>query len=133
MRKILLSSLAVATMITAVPLAVLARPLTPQAFAVERASYRYWEFEVSKSARVFGDFRAQGGSGNDIRVYLIDADQFENFKNGRDVPTYYSSGQVTSGEIDLRLRFGRYVVIFDNRFPPYTNKNITSSLQLEED
>lgn len=129
MLKKTLSLLAVAIMIVAVPLSVLARPLTPQAFAVERASYQHWVFDISRSARVFGQFRSQGG---DIRVYVIDEDQFENFKRGADVRSYYSSGQVPSGQVDLRLRFGRYVVVFDNRFPPHSNKTITSNLQIEE-
>ena len=133
MLKQALSSLAVVVMTIAVPLALSGGQLTPEAFVVERASYRNWGFQVSRSARVFGRFRAQGGSGNDIRVFVIDEDEFENFRNGRDVRSYYSSGQVSSGQIDLRLRFGRYEIIFDNRIPPYSNKNITANIQLEED
>ena len=122
-----------ALMIFAAPAPAFVRPLTPEAFAVERDSYQQFVFEVSRSARVFGHFRSQGDSGNDIRVYIIDADQLENFKNSRDVNNYYSSGQVANGQIDVRLRFGRYVIIFDNRFPPYASKNITSNVQIEED
>jgi hypothetical protein len=125
-------ALNIALIIIALPLAVLGSALTPETFVVDPGSYRHWAFEVSRSARVFGQFRAQGG-GNDIRVLLIDENEFENFRNGRDVRSYYTSGQVSAGQMDLRLRYGRYVLIFDNGFSPYSSKTIRSNLQLEED
>ncbi len=68
-----------------------------------------------------------------MRVLLIDEDEFDSFRNGREPRSYHDSGRVTVGQIDLRLRSGRYVIIFDNRFSPNSNKTITSNLQLAED
>lgn len=133
MLKKVLSSLGAAVLMIALPLPLWAGPLTPGAFVVDAGSYRYWSFEVSRSARVFGQFRTQAGGGNDIRVLVIDEDEFENFRSGRNVRSYSDSGRVTAGELDLRLRSGRYVLIFDNRSSPYSNRSIASKLELAED
>ena len=112
-------------------LVVAYRPLTPESFVVDSGSYGTFGFEVSKFGRVFGRFRTQQSRVGDIRVLVVDQDQFENFRAGREFHSYYDSGQVTEGEIELQLRYGRYVLIFDNRSSP-SNKTIASNLQLEE-
>jgi hypothetical protein len=132
LKKIFLS-LVVAQIMIAVPLAVFAGSLTPQSFVVDPGSYRHWVFEVSRSARLFGEFRAQGGGGNDISVLVVDVDEFEHFVSGHAFRSYFDSGRVTQGQIDLRIRSGRYVIIFDNRFSPFSKKDLSSSLQLAED
>lgn len=71
---------------------------------------------------VNGRFRAEGGSGNDITVYILDEDGFENWKNGHQAPTYYNSGKVTVGTVRTRLRPGRYYLILDNRDSLVSNK-----------
>lgn len=105
-----------------------ARPLTPETFLVDSGSYRVFGFEVSRFGRVIGQVRSQGG----IRVLVVDQDQFENFRSGRGFRPYYDSGQVGGAQVDLQLRYGRYVLIFDNRSSPYSNRTVTSNLQLDE-
>lgn len=120
---------AVVLLISVIPV-VLGGPLTPENFGVGAGSYQSWSFEVSRSARVFGQFRTQGG---EINVLVIDEQDFEAFRNGKGGHSYYDSGRVGGGQVELRLRSGRYVVIFDNRFSPYSSKTISSNLQLAED
>ena len=109
-----------------------ARPLTPESFVVDSGSYRVFGFEVSRFGRVFGQFRNQDGKGSDIRVLIVDQDGFEKFRSGRAFQSYYDSGQVGGAQVDVQLRYGRYVLIFDNRSSPYSNRTISSNLQLDE-
>ena len=122
-----------ATLVLGVSLSLLplARPLTPETFGVEAGSYRTFGFEISRFGRVFGQFRTQYGKGSEIRVLVVDQDQFENFRTGREFRPYYDSGRVSEGQIDFQLRYGRYVLIFDNR-SSYSNRTVASNLQLDE-
>ena len=105
------------------------RAVTPETFAVESCSYRTFGFEVSRFGRVFGEFHTTRRS--EIRVLVLDQDQFENYRTGHEFGRYYDSVQVSEGEMDLQLRYGRYVLIFDNRSSPYSNA-IASDIQLDE-
>ena len=108
-----------------------ARRLVPEAFTVEAGYMRYWSFQVSGSARVFGRFRAEGGGGNDIEVYIFDEDQFENYKNGHRTPTYYNSGRITVARINVNLPENNYVLVFNNKYSVLTNKAITANIEIE--
>ena len=127
--KALIASFLVAAMIDATVQVVMAGPLTPPSFAVDSGSYRSWLFEVSRSARIYGRFHVQDKG--ELSVLLIDENEFENFRNGREVRTYYSSGMTNEGAIDTRLYAGRYVIIFDNQFSRYSNKTVHSNLQID--
>ncbi len=107
--------------------------LTAQAFTVEASQYRYFPFRVpseTRSLQVAGRFRAQGGSGNDIQVLLLDEDGFENYKNGHGTGTYYNSGRVTVGRVNVRLAPGQYYLVFNNSYSLVTNKAVTSDIAL---
>lgn len=52
------------------------------AFTVKAGDAKYWNFRVgSDGASVVGRFRAEGGSGNDIKCLILDADSFGNWRN----------------------------------------------------
>ena len=53
-----------------------------------------------------GSFTASGGSGNDIRVLIMDSTAFTNWQNGHQVNIYYDSGQQTTGSISTSLPNG---------------------------
>jgi hypothetical protein len=100
-------------------------------FTVAAQQYRYWSFHVGRrGSSISGRFRAEGGGGNDIEVYVLDADGFENFRNGHTANTYYNSGRVTVGTINGRLAEGDYFLIFSNTFSVVTNKAVTASIEL---
>lgn len=120
--------LATVAMVLAFSMITPARPLTPDTFLVDSGSYRVFGFEVSRFGRFFGQFRSQGG----VRVLVVDQDGFEKFRSGRAFQPYYDSGQVGGAQVDLQLRYGRYVIIFDNRSSPYSNRTVSSNLQLDE-
>lgn len=97
--------------------------------AVSIAAGQYWysSFTVQKgeTADFALRFKATGGSGNDVEVYIMDADGFENWKNGHSASTYYNSGRKTVGSFDLKFGSGTYYFIISNTFSTVSNKAVT--------
>lgn len=96
---------------------------------VNANSYYYYRFAVmpgSSDATVQGHFSAEGGSGNDIEVYLFSEDDFANWKNGHRSKVYYQSGKATRGSINARLGStpGSYYLVLDNRFSLLSSKAV---------
>ena len=62
-------------------------------------------------------FTAQGGSGNDIKMYIIDYANFVNYANNNDFSYLYYSGQLHAewGNINLPSS-GNYYLVLDNKF-----------------
>lgn len=101
------------------------------AFTVKAADAKYWSFQVgSVGANVAGRFRAEGGSGNDIKCLILDADSFENWRNGHRVKTYYNSEKITVANINVNLPPGDYVLVFDNTFSGLSNKAVTANVEM---
>jgi hypothetical protein len=103
--------------------------LTPSTFTIGAESKQF-QFR-SSGQHVFGHFKAEGGSRNDIRVFIFDEDGFANWQNRRAFRMYYDSGKVTAGKIDVRLKPGTYYLVFDNSFSGLSNKAITSDIQIQ--
>ena len=101
------------------------------AFTVKAGDARYWYFKVgSAGANVVGRFRAEGGSGNDIKCLILDADSFENWRNGHRVKTYYNSEKITVANINVNLPPGEYVLVSDNTFSALSNKAVTANVEM---
>jgi zinc ribbon protein len=65
---------------------------------------------------VIGHFTASGGLTNDIQAVVADQDEFQNWINGHQAKTYYSTPRVTTGKIDIGpLAPGKYVIAFSNK------------------
>ena len=115
---------------------VTARPLgraviVNTAFTVKAGDAKYWNFHVGgDGANVVGRFRAEGGSGNDIKCLILDADSFENWRNGHRVKTYYNSDKITVANINVNLPQGEYVLVFDNTYSVLTNKAVTANVEM---
>lgn len=100
------------------------------AFTIKAGDAKYWTFRVgSDGANVVGRFRAEGGSGNDIKCLILDADSFENWRNGHSVRTYYNSEKITVANINIKLTEGEYVLVFDNTFSSVSNKAVTANVE----
>ena len=101
------------------------------AFTVKAGDAKYWNFQVgSAGANVVGRFRAEGGSGNDIKCLILDADSFENWRNGHRVRTYFNSEKITVANINVNLPQGEYVLVFDNTYSALTNKAVTANVEM---
>jgi hypothetical protein len=91
--------------------------------------YRY-SFTLSKNAVLTGDYRAFGGSRNDIQVLLMDEDAYVNWINGHRVRVLFNSGQVTVGKIELSLTPAKYCLVFNNGFSVVSSKNVETHIKL---
>jgi len=88
--------------------------------------------EGATNVKVKGHFTATGGSGNDIEVYLLSEDQFTNWNNGHPTPTFYNSGRVTVGDLDITLpnNAGTYYLVFANQFSLLSPKAVEENIVL---
>lgn len=126
------------------PTGVVARTAPPQpparrqysvaatSFAVPPNYYQSFAINIPNNVpagHVFGRFRAT--SGDNIQVHIMDADALENFRHRNQFLTYYSSGKVTVGNIDVNLRPGQYFLIFENFYSVISNKVVRADVMLE--
>ena len=136
MPRKLLTAFLTFTLITILNLSAIANPfgrvvIVNTAFTVKAGDAKYWTFGVGNDgANVIGRFRAEGGSGNDIKCLILDADSFENWRNGHRVRTYYNSEKITVANINVNLPQGEYVLVFDNTYSVLTNKAITANVEM---
>lgn len=85
-----------------------------------------------QGGRLVGSFTADGGGNDDIECFVINESEYLNFKNNNQYRVFYESGRVTTSEIDLRLRPGRYFLIFSNRWAVFTAKTVAGNIILEQ-
>ena len=83
----------------------------------------------SGGGRVHGRFEAV--QGNNVQVHILDADGLTNLRNRSQYRTYYDSGRVTVGTIDVRLRPGLYYLVFENFYSAFSNKVVQANVFLE--
>ena len=101
---------------------------------VEPGQYGYYTFTVpsdASNAMVSGTFAAGGGSGNDIKVAILDEQNFINYRNGHQVNAYYSSDQKTIGNISAKVPSGQTLyLVYDNTFSTVSSKEITTNVSV---
>jgi len=101
---------------------------------VDAGGYQFYSFSApseASGAKVEGSYTASGGSGNDIKIYILDETGFTNWRNGHQVNTYYNSGQLTTGKIDSNVPVGKTLyLVYDNTFSTFSNKHVTAKADL---
>lgn len=95
-----------------------------KAITVKEGSYAWFDYNFTETTELKGRFRATGGK-NDIEVYIMDDDNFENWKNGNQSRSYYFSGRVTVANFNVRLAKGSYHLVFNNNWSIITPKAVT--------
>ncbi|MGC8622315.1 MAG: emp24/gp25L/p24 family protein [Caldisphaera sp.] len=103
--------------------------------AVNPGSYYAISFSVPSNAinvQLSGSLTASGGSGNDVRVYVMDSTNYINWQNGHSASAYYTTGQETAFNINVGLPdgAGTYYVVFDNTFSIISSKTVTGTITL---
>ncbi len=97
-------------------------------------SYSNYTFTVpffALEASVSGSFTASGGSGNNIKVYIMNQTNFTNWVYGHQSYAYYISGLETSGTINASLPgWGTYYLVYDNTFSYGVPKNVQTTVNL---
>lgn len=114
--------------VAAVNLPPVSQTFLDQSFTVGARNYKAWGFSVNLTVRLSGRFRAEGGGGNDVECFIVDADAYENWVNGHSVHTAYNSGRATVGNISAVVPQGRYFIVFNNRYSLLTPKAVTATL-----
>jgi hypothetical protein len=109
--------------------------ITSTAFTVKAGSSEYFAFSVpANTTNVFvdGHFTASGGAGNDIEVYILNSDEWVNFQNHHQTPTFYNSQRATQNSISATLPSGAgtYYLVFNNGFSLLTPKAVEASAVL---
>lgn len=99
-----------------------------QSYVIKPGGYMWLKYDFAAQTNLQGRFQAQGGTGNDIEIYLLSADGFTNYQNGHSVGTYYNSGRVTVGSFSVNLAAGQYYLVLSNRFSVLTNKVVSFSV-----
>jgi len=95
-------------------------------------SYRATVTGSMNNVHLVGQFRASGGSGNDIIVLVMSEMDYTNYSNGHKASVYYNSDQTTVGSFDVRLSdAGTYFVVYDNNFSFISAKNVATRVDLK--
>jgi hypothetical protein len=101
------------------------RVIVSDSITVAPGEIKWYTFDVDRDGgHIIGNFRAQGGSHNDIRVLIMSAEEIENYKNGNNTETYYDSGKKTVGRFNVNVPGGSYCLVFDNKFSVVSNKAV---------
>jgi hypothetical protein len=106
--------------------------IAASSFAVPPNYYQSFAINIPNNVpagHVYGRFQATGG--DNIKVHIMDADALENFRHRSQFLTYYSSGKVTVGNINVNLRPGQYFLVFENFYSTFSNKVVRADVMLE--
>lgn len=88
-------------------------------------TYTYIPFNMQCSGTVTGSFSAQASLGDNIIVYIMDSSGFRQFQSGISANTYYNSGKVASGTLNIGLSSGQYYLILSNAYSTISTKNVS--------
>jgi Zn-dependent protease with chaperone function len=92
----------------------------------------YIDISKLKNCVLKAKFWAHGGSGNDIRVLILDEMNYQNFWNGHPALPAYDSGVLTTGEASVPIAVtGTYYLVLDNTFSLFTKKAVVLNLWTE--
>lgn len=96
-------------------------------YKVGPGKYEYISFYSPCSSTVTGQFSAEAALGDNIIVYLLDQNNFDAFKNGNSAQTYYNSGKVSSGSLNVGISPGIYYLIMSNTYSSFSTKTVSMS------
>ena len=87
------------------------------------------------NARIIGNFVVDGDNdelaNRDIIVTIQSEDEFLKSVDNRDSETYYYSGKVSQGSVEVSVPAGQTIyLVFNNTFELYSEKQITAQFDL---
>ncbi|MDQ6785483.1 MAG: hypothetical protein M3033_01505 [Acidobacteriota bacterium] len=112
------------------PTPATSRTIVNNTLTIEAEHYKSIKFNLDTPARIVGRVEASGGN-NDIDTIVLDSDEFTNFQNTGNYRSFYHSGYVTIGNINLTLSPGSYYVIFSNSKSIFTNKIVRATVAVQ--
>lgn len=102
--------------------------LIPTSFYVNPGEFKAFNFSLYKTIKVHCYFIAKGGAGNDIQVFIANAQSMVNLQNGHSAPVFYDSRQLTTDSFYIILPAGEYSIGFNNKFSIFTRKFVNAEL-----
>lgn len=139
-RNIAIAAIVIILFFIVVSYIVTFRSSTPTTFTfsgtinIPPSSFEYLSVNVpsnAKDATLSIYFVAQGGTGNDIRCFVMDPTNFVDWENGQPAFFIYYSGQVTVAKDRVSLPGpGTYYVVFDNTFSSFSSKTVNYTITL---
>jgi hypothetical protein len=81
--------------------------------------------------KVSGRFSASGGTDNGIETFILDEDNYTNWKNNHAAQALYQSGVKTVGDIQANIaKSGVYYVVFSDK-KNFLARNVTAEVKLD--
>ena len=105
-------------------------PLVSGAFTIGAGQSKSTRFVVPNRAIVSGRFRAPGNY-NNVEVFIVDEDGYENFTKGYSVSPLYNSGKVAVGTVSVTLGAGVYYIVFSNVYSIITPKAVEADISIQ--
>lgn len=103
--------------------------IVKDALQITPGNYRYYpiSFPGRGTIHIRGRFEAMS---KDIVVYVVDQDGLINLARKTNAMTYYNSGRVAVGEIDLLLNNDgkKYYLVFNNMYSVFTSKFVKAAV-----
>jgi hypothetical protein len=96
-------------------------------YQVREHNYQVFEFSFNRDegvGQIGGRISVQGPVEFDIRAWIVDYPNLENFINRQAFDAYLNTGRVRLKTFDLTLNPGRYYLIFDNTFSAINSKSV---------
>ncbi len=91
--------------------------IVDDSITISAGSYKDYQFSISSEALVQGTLTILDSNESQTKVYVVDDDNFNKFKNEQAFSTYYNSEGQANATIAIRLtQLGIYHLIFDNTF-----------------
>jgi hypothetical protein len=105
-------------------------------FTVYPGAFHSLKFVVPphhKDANLKGHFFVVTGGAGEIKAFLLNDEDYANWRKGYTTYRYYESGSVRQAYLDVPLlawSAGAYYLVFDNQSQAKTPKTITANLNL---
>ncbi len=99
-------------------------PIANSVYRVGSGTYTSIPFNMQCSGTVTGEFSAQAALGDNIIIYVMDSTGFSQFQSGHSASTYYNSGKVASGTLNISLSTGQYYLVLSNTYSTISTKNV---------
>jgi LEA14-like dessication related protein len=99
--------------------------ITNSVYKVGPGEYQPISFTTMCTGTLSGNFAAQAALGDNIIVYVLDQNGYNQFGSGQSASTYYNSGKVASGSFSILLNPGTYYIVLSNSYSTFSTKTVS--------
>lgn len=111
------------------PLAQERLRITAPFFTIAAGQNKVWFFTLKRPGRLVGAFQTN----LDVIVEVDNAETYAVIPYSANTPrTFYSSGRVGFGTLNLNLPAGYYALVFNNTYSIFTSKHLKTEIYAEQ-